>query len=74
MIKKAHYMVSLVIVLSVTLTSIMGSAADPQCETKNYWSTFGEVSFDAVATKDGVERRVHLEAISDLDARTVGYP
>ena len=52
-------MVLLVIVLSVTLTDAKGFAADPQCETINYWSTFGEVSFDAVAKKDGVEQRGH---------------
>jgi hypothetical protein len=57
MIKKAHYISSLVIVLSITLTGAIASAADPLCETTNYWSTFGEVSFDSVAKKDGVERR-----------------
>lgn len=64
MIKKAHYMASLVIVLSVTLNSTIGSAADPQCETTNYWSTFGEVSFEAVAKKDGVEQRGHYRFVT----------
>lgn len=59
-----HYMLSLVICLSITLTDARGFAADPECETTDYWSTFGEVSFDLVTKKDGVERRGHFRFVS----------
>ena len=55
-----HYMV---IVLSITLTSAMAFAADPPCDPRDDWSTFGEVSVDLVAKKDGIEHRSHFRFV-----------
>lgn len=56
-------MVSLVTVLSITLTSAMGFAADPRCDPRDYWSTFGEMSVDLVAKKDGIEQHSHYRFV-----------
>ena len=59
-----HYMLSLVIGLGITLTDARGFAAGPRCETTDYWSTFGEVSFDLVAKEDNaVEHRAHFRFV-----------
>jgi hypothetical protein len=52
-----HYVLSLVIGLSITLADVKGFAADPQCESTEFWKLFGEVSFDLLAKRDGIEHR-----------------